>query len=184
MIRMRALLILELVLTLHRESWKMYMADCGIKTDVYGHVSPQEFVKYRALVENRNKPLLPELVTMQMSPLPKPQLLWSKVKLLIKEVIDHRYNNNGILRVTAPRAANLADGKLLLNLYVLLLHNSWCIICGYHGRAPHDGRGCVHPCQLRYCLLEIRSMFYSLCEGYSNVSNICISLCFSFSGPC
>jgi len=86
------------------------MADCGIKTNVFGYVSPTEFVKYRTLIETRDKPLLPELVAMGLSPLPMTQVLWNEVKMLIKEVIDHRYNNNGIVKVTAPRTALLSDG--------------------------------------------------------------------------
>ena len=77
----------------------MYMADCGIQTDPHGHVSPEEFVRYRRFAETHGLPLLPELYRMErvgMQILPSAQAQWSLVKTLIKEVVAHRTQSHGM----------------------------------------------------------------------------------------
>ena len=75
----------------------MYMADCGMPTEPDGRLTSDRFVRYRTLIEPKNKPLLSELYKIHgLQVLPYDQLLWVKVKTLIKEAIDRRSQNNGM----------------------------------------------------------------------------------------
>lgn len=112
--------------TIHWESWKMYMADCGMRTDDLGHIGPQEFVKYRSFIETRGKPLLPELYKIpELGILPSVQAQWSLVKVLIKEAIEHRTQNHGMLPALGKAGSHdHTDECLNIDEIMFVLHNA------------------------------------------------------------
>ena len=97
----------------------MFMADCGMTTDADGHLSKEDFVKYRVLIEPKNKPLLSELYKIKdLHVIPSEQLLWAKLKTLIKEAIDQRDQNNGMDAVQIKKGgATVPEG----NIYCIVL---------------------------------------------------------------
>jgi hypothetical protein len=71
------------------EAWRLYMDDLGVKTDMFGRMDKEGFIKYRSRVE-LSLPLSKELEKLGLPLLPRELAIWQQMKGLIQDIYRHR----------------------------------------------------------------------------------------------
>jgi hypothetical protein len=71
------------------ESWQIYLSNFNIRTDGERKIDLEAFCYYRSLIELKRS-LAYELDILKMTHLPRKLAQWSRIKLLIDEIYEHR----------------------------------------------------------------------------------------------
>ena len=71
------------------EAWRMYMADCGIPTNIHGQIFSDDLLRHRIDIE-LDDPLMTDLEAACLGYLQAPLLMWAKIKSLLEETTNFR----------------------------------------------------------------------------------------------